>query len=312
MYSYFAFGEVIHSDMRLDYIECRSDARLPFVLCEGEIEARFVGLGEPLHAEPDYPGGPVLLIWGTALEHVLLVEYSGWRVVLDGLKREMIYQKTIEIPEVELRFVCERVLMPLCLLLDPKRTLVALHGGALSVQGSAWILVGESGVGKSTATLEIVCRGGQLLSDDMALVDCDGGCVLPGAPTVRLWRDRLEMAREKSPIPGNEQKHWFRLIDEKGAGKAMPLEGIIFLEVDPEASSAGELSRLKGVEAFVALLSNGFDLEHAPRVMLAARMRRTKHLLEQVPVWRCRYARDPGGEPLQTRGILKLIEGSHP
>lgn len=51
---------------------------------------------------------------------------------------------------------------------------VVLHSGAVTLGGRAVLLVGPSGWGKSTLTLELVRRGWGFLSDDFAPVDAEG------------------------------------------------------------------------------------------------------------------------------------------
>ena len=317
MRRYLAFGEVLAADVELDYLAApMEDGRLEatVTLRRADVATRPPENYTRVHAEPDFEGGPVLEIWMSPDATCLVwIAYAGWHVSLDARAGEILYHHEGEEPGlVPLATVCERVLIPFCLLLDPARSLFALHGGALVMGEKAWVLIGESGAGKSTSALALVGEGAKVLADDMALVDVEARLVLPGAPTLRLWQDALVGAVRSAPIQGTDQKHWFHLGEAAGEEAPVELGGVIVLTPDPLAATAGELARMEGVEAMTCLLANGFDLEHAPRTMQVARVKRARHLLEQVPVWRCRYARDPGGEPLQTRGILELIEGSHP
>lgn len=70
-----------------------------------------------------------------------------------------------------------------------------LHAGSVALPGGAVALAGHSGVGKSTTLTELGRRGHGLLGDDKLVVafDADGApSVVPGYPTLRLWRDAVE------------------------------------------------------------------------------------------------------------------------
>lgn len=312
MNRYLAFGEVLAADADLDYLTAPDEAGLEasLTLFRGEVPPTTPPEDHMcVHTEPDFDGGPVLEIWmAPGCITRAWISYAGWRVALDAGKGQMVYDAgEVEVP---LRAVCERLLVPLCLLLDPARSLFALHGGAFVMNGRAWVLIGESGAGKSTSALKLVTEGAKILADDMALVDVEARLVLPGAPTLRLWQGVLDGAIRSAPIQGTDEKRWFHLGDDAGQDAPVELGGVIVLTPDPGAAITGEIAEVRGLEAMTLLLSNGFDLEHAPRVMQVARVKRARHLLEQMSVWRCRYARDPGGEPKQTRAILELIEGT--
>ena len=316
MRRYLAFGEHLAADTELDYLEfdvAREQDTVPTVI----LRAGEVCLGDEVrvHAEPDFEGGPVLEVWmreEDSAPTTAFVDYAGWQVRIDAghEPKQMIYARsaTSASPEVALRAVCERVLMPLCLLLDPTRALFAMHGGAFVMNDLAWILIGESGAGKSTSALALVRSGARILADDMALVDTSARLVLPGAPTLRLWLDELRDATRSAAIAGTDRKHWFHLGDKAGQDIPVPLGGVIVLSPDPHAPVSGEIDRIRGLEALTLLLANGFELEHSPRPMREARVKRARGLLATTSVFRCRYARDPGGEPRQVESIRALID----
>ena len=257
------------------------------------------------HEEPDFPGGPVLRLYTDAREHGARLEYAGWRFVFERGRPEITYTQTGP-ARVALEQIVERALLPLYLL-STRHGLVALHGGAIASDGRAWACVGISGAGKSTAALELVRRGARLICDDMAMVEAAEGIALPGAVTLRLWRDQLQEAVEDAPIGGAPQKRWFRLGDERGAPAPTSLAGILVLSPDDGAPATGALEGLRGVEALTALLAQTFDIRWPGQAWARRRVRHTRRLVEGVPIWRYRYARDPQGRPLHVEGIARHI-----
>jgi len=213
--------------------------------------------------------------------------------------------------EVEVAFehVVERVLLPLWRLTCGEQVL-ALHGSAVSLKGRAFIFLGASGAGKSTTAHALGARGLRLVSDDMVLVDVARGLVLPGAPTVRLWRDELEGALEREPVSaGVRDKHWFKLPESWAAREPLPIGAIVELERAADAPVEGVASAREGFAARLALLSQCFDLDEPWDGWAKVRMRLSGGLLarEALRVWR--YAPHPHGEPAHVSGLLEWMEG---
>lgn len=78
-----------------------------------------------------------------------------------------------------------------------------LHAaGVVTESGRGVLLLGNSGVGKSTLAAALRCRGFEILSDDcMAVRSCDGGVMLlPSYPGLRLHRD--------CPVPPAGPGYW--------------------------------------------------------------------------------------------------------
>lgn len=75
-------------------------------------------------------------------------------------------------------------------LFDRVSACAVLHAGALvDARGEALLIAGASGFGKTSLTLELVCRGLGFLSDDYAPIDLSTGMVQPYPRTVGLLAD---------------------------------------------------------------------------------------------------------------------------
>ncbi len=82
------------------------------------------------------------------------------------------------------RLLCDTVLWSVSLL----RGYELLHAGAVSLGGETVAIVAASGGGKTSLVAELLCRGGELLCDDiLALSSVDGRVVAhPGPPLMNL------------------------------------------------------------------------------------------------------------------------------
>lgn len=76
-----------------------------------------------------------------------------------------------------------------------QRGLLPLHASCVALDGKVFAMAGHSGAGKSTLAALLLAQGGQLLSDDVTVIDirAEGGPrVLPTYPRQRMWRDTLD------------------------------------------------------------------------------------------------------------------------
>lgn len=83
-----------------------------------------------------------------------------------------------------------------------------LHAAVMERDGSALIMPGPPGSGKSTLCAGLVSRGWRLLSDELTLIDPEDRCVVPIARPVSLKNASLEVIR--AFVPGaifNEITH---------------------------------------------------------------------------------------------------------
>lgn len=84
------------------------------------------------------------------------------------------------------------------------RDAFACHGAAVEINGGAVLLLGGSGVGKSSLAAALVGRGARLLADDVAPVMLDEtghALIAPVWPELVLWPDAVQHFFGNSPPP---------------------------------------------------------------------------------------------------------------
>lgn len=102
-----------------------------------------------------------------------------------------------------------------------EREKIAIHGGAVDINGKGILIVGKSGAGKSTLTTALRQKGYKLLADDMTALDNDknGQAIInPSFPMQRITHDVLEdfgydkskfnkifLTREKYFVPAKDE-----------------------------------------------------------------------------------------------------------
>jgi hypothetical protein len=127
---------------------------------------------------------------------------------------------------------------------DRISTHAVLHAGALvTPRGDALLIAGPSGFGKTSLTLELLCRGLGFLSDDYAPVDLSTGRVHPYPRTVGLLPDGSARtprvfveAAQKPELPRLLGKALIDVGDVLGeavlATDPVSVDNVVFLDAD--------------------------------------------------------------------------------
>jgi hypothetical protein len=202
--------------------------------------------------------------------------------------------------------VCGAVFEPLRALFEGP-TRIALHGSAVVWRGTSVVLLGESGVGKSTTVVELMRRGGEVWSDDRTQLD--GGQIMPEPVAgIRLWPQvgAPPGAVRWMPMPGRGAKRWWLLEGEARA--PVPAEALVVLSPQEGAPEAGRMVRLHGMEAWRAVLGQTFDVSRPWAAWASRRLVQTRALVQRVGVWRLEYARSGDGEARHVEGLLGWLE----
>ena len=176
---------------------------------------------------------------------------------------------------------------------------LVLHGSlAVTADARHVVVIGDSGMGKSTLASAFALAGGAVLTDDCLSVAFQGERprAIPSYPGLRLWPDSLTAlfpARkaEATPMTHYSDKQRLAPATAIAANAAPPIDAILVLQ-HPETSDSIELSALSPHQACRALIGNAFqldmgDLRHTHQLLgLAAELAR------RVPILVLRHPRD--------------------
>jgi len=146
------------------------------------------------------------------------------------------------------------------------RGVVALHGSAVDIGGTAIALIGPHGAGKSTAAAAFAQRGCPVLCDDVVALmpDAAGFLALPGYPHLRLWEQSAQAlfsdAEELPQITPSWEK---RYLDLKARGYefssgALPLSAIYLLSDRVPQLPGARIELITGASALIALVANTY------------------------------------------------------
>ena len=164
---------------------------------------------------------------------------------------------------------------------------LALHAGAVALDGHALLITGVAGAGKSTTTAAFLRRGAALLTDDVSVIDWDGDPprVFPGYPRVRLWEDSAASLYGSSEALPLLTPTWSkRFVDARRqfATGTVPIRAIVVLA--PRHDAPPRTRRLSGHEAAMALLVRTSMTHLLTAEQRKAELEQVTRLAERVPI----------------------------
>jgi hypothetical protein len=143
-----------------------------------------------------------------------------------------------------------------------QRGMIPLHGSAIVIDGKAYGIVGDSGVGKSTLTTAFIKAGYKFLSDDVIAVSLSEKnipFVNPSYPQQKLWQDSLDIfgfdSHQFKPLFDRENKYAVP-VEEDFHALPIPLGGII--ELIKKEDGHLEVCRLSNLNEIHTLYKHTF------------------------------------------------------
>ena len=182
-----------------------------------------------------------------------------------------------------------------------RRGVTALHASALCIDGSAIVLAGEAGAGKSTTAAALALLGIPVLCEDIAaLEEIDGGfAVQPGYPRVCVWPDSVGMlmghAEALPRLTANWEKCYLPLDGVKATleTEKRPLGAVYILAPRESAVDAPRIEDVSHREVLLDLVQNTYMNWLLDRAQRATEFEILAQLVSRVSVRRIVPHRDP-------------------
>lgn len=143
-----------------------------------------------------------------------------------------------------------------------QRRILALHAGAIVVNGKSVIFAGPSGIGKSTLIAGLHRRGYHFLADDVCAVMIHNGrpAVIPGFPRLKLWTDILKKLdtdkNELKSIRSGKNLEKYYLPVENIQENPISVHSLFILETIN--TDRMEIIELKGMKKIDPLIENTY------------------------------------------------------
>ena len=187
--------------------------------------------------------------------------------------------------------------LPFTILLQ-QRGVATLHAAAVATEAGAVLLLGRSGIGKSSLAAALVERGYPLLADDVTGVMLDAGgrpVALPAFAHQRLWAHTLDKMkwrpRARAKVRRDMEKYWVRA--ERHCATPLPVRAAFALNAEKRRPDIA-IESVSPSAAFWML----WRYTHYRRVMDAlgqrpAHFRAVTTMAWSVPLWRVVRPRNP-------------------
>ena len=146
-----------------------------------------------------------------------------------------------------------------------QRNIVAMHGGAVVIDGQGIIITGHTGAGKSTLISALREKGHKFLADDVcALTRDDGSNIMihPSYPQAKLCRDAMERMgydTENYQRTDPYRDKYIVPLDRFFSGKEVVLRGIY--EIRKVFNQKTEINEVLGAEKLKLILRNVYRME---------------------------------------------------
>jgi hypothetical protein len=203
---------------------------------------------------------------------------------------------------------------------------LVLHAGAVLIDNSLALFLGDSGMGKSTLVASLHQAGAELLNDD-ALVVRQAGDAFTAEPIyrgLRLLPDSLAKlfpARtETRPMAHYSSKRRLTVALQPADDSPPKTVGaLFFLNADSGDGQIG-LRLLSAAQACMGLISNSFSLDPTDARLARQKLQQAAALANDVPAFELSYPRDYVSLPQvhariraqMAKSIIANTETTHP
>lgn len=138
-----------------------------------------------------------------------------------------------------------------------------VHAGAVVIDGRGWVIIGESGAGKTSTVAILVRKGAAYLSDEVAMMDPTSGTVAPFAlpMAVKPWTAKAAEPLPAGHVVASEGETRFHLPLSRASGP-VPIESFILLR----PGRAGHLRPISRADMLLAVAEHPSSLRYRDRM----------------------------------------------
>lgn len=178
-----------------------------------------------------------------------------------------------------------------------------LHGAAFLIDGRAVVVLGSTGVGKSTLAYAAHRAGHGVLSDDAVVVRRDGDAVRVSglARPISVAADVAPDLAGGRPVP-DDLRDRIELPPGTLAAGTHTARALVVLEgPDPAGASLTPLPGTEALHAVIRVDPTLADAQHRPRLFAIA------GALGRLPTWRARRGTDAASAVADADALVRLI-----
>jgi hypothetical protein len=261
MFSYFAFGMIVRSELQFPEFVLCGDGHTDATIREGNVQI-------PIHT-------------ATPIEEFVFNEAAGAFHIVSG--RQITFQRALGATDEAVRLLLLGRVMAILL---RQRGWLPLHASGVRIGNATVLFLGRSGAGKSTTAAAFYLAGHQVITDDIGAVRLiDGRCIVqPGWPRVRLLEDSREMLTSATNLSSVLQADKYTCsLEGPVPWERMPLSRIYLLDLNNRIST----ERLSPMIGAALLSQHSFVKRRRSTVeVMRAHLARCTEIAAIVPVFR--------------------------
>jgi hypothetical protein len=159
-----------------------------------------------------------------------------------------------------------------------QRGFLTLHGSAVLINEKAHLILGPSGMGKSSIAMALQQKGHLFLTDDICAIKNDAvgiAHLYPGSRHTKLWKDaidRLQVGQDNMANVRNGLPKFRLTLEDSCAEEAYPIARIFLLGIQKTNTAPIELNPLNPMGAMQALNQNVYRKYFAEQFGLEKRI----------------------------------------
>lgn len=309
MFRHRAYGFALHADIRFDELDpVQPEDELPSIRIEtGAVS----GAPASLRYQSLWPSGELYFASYGDGRHYVLHFPAFCDAAVDVARLTVRVSSSPFVPTETLRHVLLDQVVPRTI---AGRGHAVLHASAIDSPAGTLAFLGQGGAGKSSLAAAFCAAGHALVCDDALVVAFAGGraWATPGYPTLRLLPEtanRFFGATDLTQVA--HYTHKMRVRPRAISRRVTPMLHILL----PEVGSAGEtprLERLRGQEAFFALLQEAYRMDAVEPAILARDTGLYADLASRCPVSRLVIPDDLGALPEVRDWTLSALKIGQP
>ena len=187
-----------------------------------------------------------------------------------------------------------------------------LHAAAIDIGGSAILLQGDSGRGKSTLSASFHQQGYKLMGDDAIILSAIADVLSATAvyPSLRLLPDSLRSVfpdnhTSRQVSQNSDKKNVDFTVSGFDYGQAVPIATAFILS--GETADQPELQKLGNADACMELVKNSFALNPIDPEIARKKLMFASAVAEEIPFYSFSYPRDFARLSEVTSALLDVI-----
>ena len=255
-----------------------------------------------IHVEQDFPGGPTLKVFHA--KDSLAFYYADLGAI--ATPHEIRYWGDCDPSFPQLTFLLDRAIIPI-LLLWHRSPILAMHAASIATQNQGWLLLGDSGAGKSSSALSMLIYGAKFLADEVTTIHLSPRPVIHCGAPISMQRSVIPHSEQVATPSAGEAEKAALLIKPQHRTRQAPLRGLVLLQ-PLHSTLQSHWQPLPPARALPMVLKHCLDLQQPPRQWAQQRVKAAARLCRSIPIFLYAYPHSPSRQPAHVKELMGYLK----